>query len=382
MSEYSDIIGHREMVFDHVRNRIYEQAIQNAVTQDSIVLDLGAGLGIHGLMAAKAGARKVYLVEPSPAVLAAKDVARANGFDNVDVINSVIQKAELPEKVDLIISVFTGNFLLTEDLLPSLFYARDNYLKDGGKLIPDAANMLVAPVSMPDFYAEKIDCWNESEGTKSLLDTYGLNYSKVHPYAQNRMFYGSYNDADHEFLAEEQSIKPFDFYTERKADCVGQIEFTASKNAPCHGWLGSFNIQLGDTWLSTSSKAEQTHWSQVFFPMKQPIELRAGDRISFDLSRAEFGDWTWKTTHNDLAFTQSSFLSRRMEMGQILKQKETYQPSLNNDGQLLAQTLALFDGQHSLEEIARFLMTKAPELYPTRDAALAYLKSMVLKLST
>jgi len=49
---YADVIGHRSMAFDETRNRAYEAAIQRVVTRDSVVLDLGAGLGIHGLMAA------------------------------------------------------------------------------------------------------------------------------------------------------------------------------------------------------------------------------------------------------------------------------------------------------------------------------------------
>ena len=92
-------------------------------------MDAGCGLGIHGLMAAKAGARKVYLVDPSPVVHLAKQVATDNQLDNVVCIQSSIEELELDEPVDLIVSVFTGNFLLTEDLLPSLFLARDKWLK-------------------------------------------------------------------------------------------------------------------------------------------------------------------------------------------------------------------------------------------------------------
>ena len=51
------------MALDEVRNRAYAQALRRVITPESVVLDLGAGLGTLGLLAAKLGARRVYLVE-------------------------------------------------------------------------------------------------------------------------------------------------------------------------------------------------------------------------------------------------------------------------------------------------------------------------------
>jgi predicted RNA methylase len=117
-----------------------------------VVLDLGAGLGVHGLLAAAAGAKRVYLVEPEPVVQLAKEIARANGLaDRIVILEGRIEEVELPEQVDLIISVFTGNLLYSEDLLPSLFHARDRYLKPGGHLVPDFAELLLAPCRRPIF---------------------------------------------------------------------------------------------------------------------------------------------------------------------------------------------------------------------------------------
>src|SRR5437868_14319233 len=67
-TSYSSIYTHRAMVFDDVRNRLYANALRNAIGPHSVVLDLGAGLGTHGLIAATAGARRVYCVEPQPVI--------------------------------------------------------------------------------------------------------------------------------------------------------------------------------------------------------------------------------------------------------------------------------------------------------------------------
>jgi predicted RNA methylase len=81
MSTYSTPGGHRSMVFDDQRNGYYAQAIKRAVNGDSVVLDLGAGLGLHGFIAAYAGARKVYLVEPAPVLEVARQLVSSNDLD-------------------------------------------------------------------------------------------------------------------------------------------------------------------------------------------------------------------------------------------------------------------------------------------------------------
>ena len=98
------------------------------VNSKSIVLDLGAGLGIHGFIAAKAGARKVYMVDPAKVLNLAEMVGQSNNLpDTIQYENKKIEEIQIPDTVDIIISVFTGNFLLTEDLLPSLIYAEKHF---------------------------------------------------------------------------------------------------------------------------------------------------------------------------------------------------------------------------------------------------------------
>src|SRR3954454_2492869 len=58
---YVSVASHRSMALDRVRNDAYADALRAVVTPSSVVLDLGAGTGVHGLMAARMGARRVYL---------------------------------------------------------------------------------------------------------------------------------------------------------------------------------------------------------------------------------------------------------------------------------------------------------------------------------
>lgn len=55
---------HELMIADLVRVEAYREAI-HAVAKDKIIIDVGAGRGILSIMAAEAGATKVYAIEKS-----------------------------------------------------------------------------------------------------------------------------------------------------------------------------------------------------------------------------------------------------------------------------------------------------------------------------
>ena len=72
---YEIPVEQRSMVLDDYRNGFYRRALAQVITEDSIVLDLGSGLGILGFIAASLGAAKVFLVEPMTHAESAKQIA-------------------------------------------------------------------------------------------------------------------------------------------------------------------------------------------------------------------------------------------------------------------------------------------------------------------
>ncbi len=286
------------MVFDRVRNQVYFKALASAVDATSRVLDLGAGVGVLGLEAARLGAQKVYLVDPSAAVRAAAAIAKDNGLqDRVEVLQSCVQSITLDEKVDVILSVFTGNFLLEEDLLPLLFQARDRFLAPDGVLIPDRARMYLAPVSLPAYYASHIECWGPDRGCidDGIGDGIGdgIDYSAGREYAVNT----AYCDTAKKFAAHVMGaavcVAELDFTTATSAQCKVTVDLNFSTEGTCHGFLGWFDMRLGQEWLSTSPLAPATHWSQMFFPFRMPLHVQAGDCANLRLQRPQHGQWSW-----------------------------------------------------------------------------------------
>lgn len=346
------------MVFDERRNDLYARALKQYVNSESIVLDLGAGLGIHGFVAAKLGAKKVYLVDPSPVLEIAQNVAKHNGIaDRVVCIKKPIEQVELPEKVDIITSVFTGNFLLTEDLLPLLFFARDRFLKPEGKLLPDRAQMEVAAVSLKDYYKKHITCWD------SLPQN--IDYGIVRDYAVNNLYYDSPQSYFPEMLSEPASITEFDFSIADEASCRSSAKVKIAADGICHGWLGWFKIRLGKNWLSTSPSAKQTHWTQVFMPLGTPLQVRKGESIHFQLHRPQSSVWTWKTDTKDEHLTNSTFLASPVHPHLLQKQTKDYRPTLSRMGAFVSDVLRQMDGSKRNKEIISGIKKQYQDLFKT-----------------
>lgn len=302
---YNSITSQQGMFFDRARNDAYFKALQTVITPDSVVLDLGAGMGVHGLLAAKLGAKKVYLVEPEDVISIARQFVQANGFcDRVECIQGKIEEFTLPEQVDVIVSVLTGNFLLQEDLLPILFYGRDTYLKPDGLMIPDAAVMKAVPVSQPVFYDKQINIWSQND--------FGLDYSLARRLAVNTVYYNRAALKKAVYLAEPKSLMTVDFYQAQVANCKATVEYHLTHDGFCHGLAGWFNIQLGNQWLSTAPHAPKVHWSPAFLPLQSPLELSKSDTFKLYLARFVNGDWIWQVTTTSSDQKHSTFISRTM----------------------------------------------------------------------
>ena len=367
---YASVSGHRTMALDAVRNQAYAAALREAVGPDSVVMDLGAGTGIHGLMAARFGARRVYLIEPEDILAVAEEIVHANRLqDTVRCLHGRLEDVELPEPVDVIVSALTGNFLLTEDLLETLFHARDRALKPGGVLIPSAATMEAVPVSAPAVHEREINAWS--------VPQHGMDLSPARSYAANSILYRVDGVRDLAFLAEPQTLATLDFHRDDYSTVQADVTYEITESGVCHGWVGWFSMKLGDRWLSTSPRANALHWSPAFLPLDPPVAFETGERVSFALSRAPFGDWTWRMRSASTTQRHSTLLSAPMKASTLRKASLEYVPSLNPEGHALTYVLSRCNGSMTMQAIADALHQRHPERYRGAAEALRFVQAVV-----
>ena len=365
---YSDVTGHRSMVFDDVRNAAYARALAKVIRPGTVVMDLGAGLGVHGFSAARLGAASVHLVEPAPIIEVTRMLAAANGLANVHCHPCRVEELQLSSPVDVIVSVLTGNFLLTEDLLPSLFHARDRFLAPDGRMIPDRARMEIVPVNAPDYYGRHVDIWS---------DKLQVDYRAARPFAANTLYYDARESFGSTPLAAPSVLMELDFMVAKRADCDSETEVEVLHSGTCHGWLGWFQMNLGDEWLSTSGETELTHWSTAFLPLQEPLEVRAGDRLGFALKRPEFGEWTWTTRSSDGLQRQSTFLSQPLPTARLKKGSEKNRPALNLRGEAALWLLEHAVSQLSIAELAVGVYAQYPRAFTSPAEALQFVQDLI-----
>lgn len=143
---------------DTRRTPAFVKAIRKRVTGNEgklTVLDIGTGpFALFALVAARAGAKKVYAVEANPeaaarakaAVEAAEDVAPGT----IEVIEGFTTAIDLPEKVDLVCAEIVGAVASEENLVSTIRDAQKRHMKDPSDptaYIPFSVQTYGAPVS-------------------------------------------------------------------------------------------------------------------------------------------------------------------------------------------------------------------------------------------
>ena len=151
------------MIADRVRLDAHAEALRRVVTPSTVVVDIGAGTGIMSLLACKFGARRVYAVEPSPAVQILVEAARDNGYaDRIVVLQRRSNEVTLPERADVIVSDLRGVLPRSGTHFADIVDARERLLANGGRLVPATDTVWIAPVSAQEAFEERRRPWQDS----------------------------------------------------------------------------------------------------------------------------------------------------------------------------------------------------------------------------
>ena len=124
----------------------YRRVLAASIKPGDTVLNVMAGPGVLSLLAAQAGAARVYAVEHTNMAEMAREMVRKNDAGGtVQVIHGSIESVGLPEKVDVVLSECHAPFGREQGLLATVLLARDRWLKHGGKMLPAMMKAWLAP---------------------------------------------------------------------------------------------------------------------------------------------------------------------------------------------------------------------------------------------
>lgn len=378
LSEYGSMIA------DRVRMDPYVYALKATVGPESVVLDLGAGTGIHALLACKFGARQVYAVEPSEAIYLAQELARANGFaDRITFIRDLSTRVDLPEQVDLIVSDLRGILPLFGTHIPSIIDARKRHLAPGGQLIPKQDTLWIALVEARNAYKELIKPWSSP---------YGLEMAEA-----RHIILNSWSDADTDglrkgnLLTEPQVWSTLDYATiESPNTRRTNMTHKATRDGTAHGWLIWFDAEIADGIGFSNGPQERQPanvYGRAFFPLLDPVSVAQGDSVKLSIDAELVGGdyvWRWSTRiyNQDDAeaikadFEQSSDCVWPPRRQLVSRQALDCRPSLGDDGEMALFVLGKMDGRTPLKEIAQQTYARFSALFKDEEEALLFVDEL------
>jgi 2-polyprenyl-3-methyl-5-hydroxy-6-metoxy-1,4-benzoquinol methylase len=306
---------HRTLIADRVRNEALFAALKSVIRKgETVVADIGAGTGLLGLMAAKLGAKQVYLYEAAEVAGVAAQILKANRARNCHLMPCHSTEMQDPPPVDVIVSETLGNYAFEENIIDTLNDARRRFLKPGGVIIPRQISQFVVPVVSDRVHTE-FDVWGGIG--------HGLDLSAARTMSLNNAYVRLFTPAD--LLDAGKAARAWDavdLMRDAKSTRKGEGTWMLASAQTIYGFAVWWTAELvpGIT-LSTAPDAPRTHWEQLYFPLGTPVSAKAGDTVMVSLgsksSEAGGTHLAWTAVHSDKSGKTVSRQAMNLDKGWI-----------------------------------------------------------------
>ena len=268
---------HFEMLNDEKRNAAFQRALANAITPETIVLDIGSGTGLLAMMAARAGAKETVTCEMVPQLAElARDTVELNGLgDRIITLDkkstALVIGYQMVHKASLLVTETVDCGLLGEGIVSSIAHAKANLLTEDAQIVPCAATVYATVVESPRL--RNLNRATTAEGFDvSLINRYATsNYVPV------RLAAFEYTP-----LTEPFPVFSFDFVNGTIAPERKQIEVQALRDGTAHCVIFWFHMQLDHENAISNEPGSTTHWEQALQCLETEVTVRAGDKLVID----------------------------------------------------------------------------------------------------
>ena len=283
---------HIPMMNEHGRNEAYQKAMNSAIREGDVVLDIGTGSGLLSMIAADCGAKEIITCEMSKTISeVAEKIIQKNGFDHIiRVINKnskdLILGQDINKKVDVLVSEILSSEFVGEGIQASLLDAKKRLLKKTGKMIPEGGNIMIALIENTGKLAEEL--FAEKALGYDISDFNSITTNMMTPMLKDEPV----------FLSDPIEAFTFDFRNfENLYRDTKTLKIKVNKTGVCAGVIQWLKVQLYDDIEYQNNPVEMhrlnsvSGWKTPIFKFNDPVNVTKGQ--SLDIQATLDGDYSW-----------------------------------------------------------------------------------------
>jgi protein arginine N-methyltransferase 1 len=359
---------HHGYLADTVKLARYQAAIDKVVQPDHVVLDLGCGSGLLGLMALRAGARRVLFVEHGSVIEMARQTVTNAGFgDKAEFFRANSFELQLAQRVDVILCDHVGYFGFDYGVVELLADASVRFLAPGGTVIPSNIDLKLAPVESSDGRL-LVDQWRDGSVPADFAWVAATSANTKH----------SINLAKEDLLAESTSLASIDLGKEAAPYHSWNAEFTCARDGTLSGLAGWFECTLVDDVVMTNSPeaTECLARPQAFLPIETAAEIKAGEIVQatvFARPADNVIGWVVTLPERDRSYSHNTFNGLLLARDALLRAQPDRPATLNDRGKAHQVVLSYCDGERTVQEIQYLVQRDHPKLFPSAQATAAFI---------
>lgn len=281
---YLDPAEHAHMLLDVHRVGPYARAIAATVQPGDVVLDVGTGSGVLALLAARAGARKVYAIDRTGVVALARRHVADNGLDGVvEVIRADLTAIDaLPEPPRVVVGEILGHFAPAEGVHRA-YASAARLVRPDAVWIPSRYRLVFGAVRARGL----------REDVARLEDLEGLRMTTLVEHLVHRPAFVRVDPA--ELLGPEVEGAWLSTTAPPPRDLTARV--TVTEAGEVAAITTGFTAELAPgIELRTAIAAPRTCWHQTWFPVWPPLPVSAGDVLEIEIVpriATTLASWAW-----------------------------------------------------------------------------------------
>jgi hypothetical protein len=362
---------HRRYLRDRHRLSAYQRALTEVVSPNSVVVDLASGTGILGMLAAHAGASRVYAIEETGIAGLARRIVHENCLDEVIVgVRGSSGSVTLPERGDVVVCDQLGPFGVDGGILDVSRHARDRFLKPGGLLVPHSVELSLALVEDATLHA-RVDFWRKRRAD--------LDFSAAAEIASNSP--SRVRLKSERLLSSVETATALDLTRDTKLPLRLSTVLRPSRDGVLHGIGGWFAARLSPLVSMTNSPLDpqRINRRQMFFPIHDRAEVREGEPVTVSMViLPETGMYSWDVEMTgNRRFRQSTMQGLLLTLDDVKRTDPAHRPERTPEASARLTALSLCDGRHTLREIEHGVFEAHRDLFGSVEEAAVFVARLL-----